>query len=232
MKQKTQSITLIKKLYFLLFLICFVSVVLFIYRIITSLEINTPNKNPWKTLDKFTWESNMLISLYTFFYVFKPKYSFMKNDSFFLSVLTYITFTFIGYNVILNTSSLGYAFLKNYNLFESIWVHAICPSLFIALGIFKIFRENNLKILSLDLKNSLFLMMIYVVVYCLYLIIIPYIYNTHDETTYSVYGKFTNTKDYPQLAYPIIIGVCFVFFPSVYIGYFQLQKYVISKNKF
>lgn len=174
----------------------------------------------------------MLIAIYTILYIFKPKYNFIKNDSFFLATMTYITFTFVGYNIILNTSpSEGYASLKDaYKLFQSIWTHIICPFLFIVLGIIKICTENTLKTFSLNYWKSLCLTMIYVLIYCTYVIIIPYIYNTgNPNSTYSVYGNFTNTKDNPYLAYPIIFAICFIFFPGVFTGYFQLQKFAISK---
>ncbi|WP_052663116.1 DUF1600 domain-containing protein [Mycoplasmoides pirum] len=201
---------------------------LFIYQIITGLIQNTPADNPWIVIDKFTWQSNILLLIFSFFYVFLPKHQFLKTDSFLICVLTYIFFTFFGYNFILTFLNNGYSG-NPLDIFISVWTHLICPVLFIICGILKFVFEPQ-KIRLRRFIRILSFGMIYPTIYLIYLSTIPFVFNNGNET-YSIYGIATNTKDNPSIAWPIIFGMYFLFFPGTLFGFYSIAKIIAKKMK-
>ncbi|QMT98401.1 DUF1600 domain-containing protein [Mycoplasma tullyi] len=197
------------------------------------------------SLDKFTNQTNILIFFFSLFYVFFPKHSFLKNDKFLIACITYIFITFFVYNLVsisnaiavivapksilaFSYSKIGYgskatAFL----LFIDLFKHLINPIVFIVCGFFKFVYDPNLKLKKLS--SYLLPIMIYPAIYCVYVIMAPFVYNRPNGMTYSVYNVATNTKDYPQFAYPAIMFLLFVLVPvTTYLTWFGARK--ISKK--
>ncbi|WP_027121824.1 DUF1600 domain-containing protein [[Mycoplasma] imitans] len=193
------------------------------------------------TFDKFTNQTNILIFFFSLFYVFFSKHSFMKNDKFLIASITYIFITFFVYNLVSLSSKIatfvapdsllaashtkvGYGSKPTiFLLFVDLYKHLINPIIFIVCGFYKFIYDPNLKLKKFT--SYLIPIMIYPAIYCIYVMAIPFIYNRLDGTTYSVYNIATNTKDYPQVAFPMIFFLMFVLIPlTTYLTWFGAKK--------
>lgn len=197
----------------------------------------------WKGLDKFTGQSNILIWLFMLFWIFFPNHSFLKKNYWLISTTVYITFTLIGYNLLLIPLQGGYGFKfengqvvslnwKPFTIFDDLWKHLFCPLIFISFAICLMYTKKN------ECPNSfidvLWKGMIYPTIYCIYAVTIPFVlYDvdpaTGEQVTYSVYGVATNVKDDP-IAWAYVCGMYFIFFPGAYATYYFVWKKVLSKK--
>ncbi|QZX48996.1 DUF1600 domain-containing protein [Mycoplasma sp. E35C] len=200
-----------QKLFFYVFWINLLGFVLVVDGIINSL---LKNGEAYLNIDKFTNQSNVLLLIFSTFYVFMPKHSFIKNDKFLIATTTYILFTFVGYNFILNFMGDGYATKTNFHLFKDIYVHFFNPVLFIISAFVKFVLDPNPNIKKFH--SFLIPGMIYPIIYAIYLASIPFVYHNQDGMPYSVYGSATNTKTNPKIAWPIIILMLSIYFPLTY----------------
>ncbi|MDC4182357.1 DUF1600 domain-containing protein [Mycoplasma bradburyae] len=217
-----------QKMFFFVFLLNIVGLGFVIYSFIDSLMHNNIGpaekrafRNGFTEVDKFTNQSNLLLLVFAFVYVFYPKNSLLKNEKFLIACMTYILFTFVGYNLILNLTAKdkGYAALLNENRIAafaaSITLHFINPVVFIVCGFLRFVFDPVEKIKSF--KAFVIPGMIYPIIYLIYVITIPYVYNSHaNGEYYSVYGGPTNVIKNPKLAWPICIGMIFVYFPITF----------------
>lgn len=227
-----KKFSLIRWIFFVAFFFFLISFGLLINKIVTSLQINAYFDTPWTVIDKFTWQSNMLLLIFTFFFVFLPKHQFLRTDTFLISTLSYIFFTFVGYNLILTFVNGGYP-TNPYECFVSIWTHLICPLIFIACGITKFIVYSKYTKLR-SFWKTLFFGMLYPTIYVIYLSTVPFIFNTNSNEAYTLYGKVTDTKNNPQLSWPVIAAMYFAFFPGTFAGFYFLAKKLktrISKRR-
>ncbi|MDE6894113.1 MAG: DUF1600 domain-containing protein [Malacoplasma sp.] len=216
---------------FAFFLMYSVTVVFFILDISVELSTNG-GYGGWKTIDKFTDQSNILLWLYMLFYLFFRNHSFLKNNQWLISNLVYIFFTFIGYNVILVGLG-GYGYRGNFfEIFENAWYHIICPISFFVFGFcfFYFYQNQYPKVFWISLLKQ----MIYPTIYVIYLISIPFVLDYEDSNGninhYSVYGDFTNVRDHLTIALPVILGMWLIFFPAAH-AIFYFSWFGISKIK-
>lgn len=215
---------------FAFFIMYSITVVFFILDICLKLKYEG-GYGGWTTIDKFTVQSNILLWVYMLFYLFFRKHSFLKNNQWLLSNLVYIFFTFIGYNVIL-VGFAGYGYVGNFfEIFENAWYHIICPLTFFIFGFcfFYFYKNQQPKSFWFSLLKQI----IYPSIYVLYLITIPFLLVTPNNTNYSVYGDFTNVRDHLPIALPVILGMWLIFFPVshaiFYYSWILINK--IDKNK-
>lgn len=202
----------------------------------------------WTALDKFTYQSNILCLIYATFYVWFPTHQFLRRGKFLIATTVYIFFTFVGYNFILTGMNGGYFdTLKSsvhtdfpFTLFE----HLFAPLLFIGCALAQMYLK---PIQTSTYWRSLLPGMIYPTIYVIYAATIPFVqkepyafYNISDWDSakevatavhagktgvYSVYGLATDTVNYPEIAWPIILVVWLVFFPASYaIFYYSCQS--------
>lgn len=206
------------------FIVCFC----FIIRdFVAAIQDNTPTNNGWTSVDRFTYQSNILLLIYSVFAVFWPNHQFLRADKFLISNMVYIFFTFVGYNVILAPLGNGYTG-DGYAIGSSVWEHVICPVLFIFIGFIKMVWNPNAKLKSY--WSTMLTGMIYPTVYLIYIASIPFVLNTYGGKTYSVYGSATDTLNNPSFAWPIIICMYLIFFPGsyaiFYYSYWGIQKHL------
>ncbi|MDC4183085.1 DUF1600 domain-containing protein [Mycoplasma bradburyae] len=213
-----------QKIFFFVFLLNLITFGFIVQRIIDSLQTNEISKNMmmvenfkngYTVIDKFTNQSNTLLLIFSFFYVFFPKHSFLKNDKFLIACIVYILFTFVGYNLILNALHDGYEGIKiPINFARGIFVHLINPIVFVVCGFVKFVYapSNGIK----KFWSYLIPGMIYPLIYGIYIATIPHVYNTKDNNTYSVYGSATDVINNPKIAWTVIISMLFVYFPTTY----------------
>lgn len=198
-----------------------------------ALQVNTPTNNGWTSVDRFTYQSNILLLIYSVFIVFWPNHQFLRADKFLISNMVYIFFTFVGYNLILAPLGNGYNG-DSYAIGSSVWEHVICPVLFIFIGFIKMVWNPNAKLKSY--WSTMLTGMIYPTVYVIYIASIPFVLNTYGGKTYSVYGSATDTLNNPSFAWPIIVCMYLIFFPGsyaiFYYSYWGIQKHLgTQKNK-
>lgn len=195
-----------------------------------------PEKIWFGVIDKFTYQSNWILLIYSIFYFLFPKHQILKSEKFFISALVYIFFTFIGFNVILVglSNNSGYTGLP-VDIALNAWTHVIAPIYFFIFGFIKMYQTNfkkEYKYLSFFLKG-----MIYPTIYGIYICTIPFVLTNWQEPnsslppgSYSVYGDATNTAENP-LSWAYICGMYFVFFPLSYALFFYSWK-LITKQKY
>lgn len=224
------------------FIICFCFI---IKDFVAALQANTKTNNGWTSVDRFTYQSNILLLIYSVFIVFWPNHQFLRADKFLISNMVYIFFTFVGYNLILAPLGSGYKYTGNsydisYGIGSSVWEHVICPVLFIIIGFIKMVWNPNAKLKSY--WSTMLTGMIYPTVYVIYIASIPFVLNTDgvfnpdgQKVTYSVYGSATDTLNNPTFAWPIIVCMYLIFFPGsyaiFYYSYWGIQKHLGFKNK-
>lgn len=198
--------------------------------------VDFANNGSWKIffgiVDRFTWQSNFLLLLYTLFIIIKPNHSIFNNNRLLIMIMVYIFFTFVGYNVVL----IGISGDRGYTgdalaIVKNLWVHAICPIYFIFYGF--VFMFQNHSEYPEGFWKTLGYGMIYPSIYALYLITIPFIFNEYIEnweyfgnikqSAYSVYGSATNTRDNP-VAYAYIFIMLLLFVPGSFALFFYSWK--------
>lgn len=237
----------IRWIFFSGFIIFFIGFCMIIYQTIDWLKLNEikymsikdDQKYPiyqtgWTILDKFTTQSNLILLVFSFFFVFFPKHQFLNKDKWLIATITYIFVTFCGYNFLLFPMS-NFSYGKDaFAIISNIWWHIIDPLVFIVIG----FLKFKFKPLQHSMKKFyLYLLpgMIYPTIYIIYLTTIPFVYQIIDENnnpiTYTVYGIVTNTKDHPEIAWPIIAVVYFIFFPGVFAIFYYSEKSIQKKIK-
>ena len=186
-------------------------------------------------IDRFTYQSNWLLFIYALFYVFNPKCFIFKNNYLLICVMTYITFTFVGYNIVLVgiAKSHSYADDVGVDIFNNVWLHLVSPLYFIVFGMIKMFMLPNQQPKSI--YKTIGFGMIYPLVYVTYLIIIPFAFTDYrtnginygniDNNPYSVYDFATNTYSNPT-SWAYILSMLLIFFPSVFTGYYFLWRFI------
>ncbi len=206
--------------------------------------INGPNADAstiwFGIIDRFTNQSNWLLFIYCFLYVFFSKNSLLKGNGLLISVMVYIFFTFIGYNVVLvglSGGAYGYGGSNLGDTVSNVWLHLLCPIYFLVFGYFEMYYNPNKE--PKKFWKLLLLGMIYPTIYMIYVITIPYTYGSYTETidgvivpeTYTVYGNATNVKDYPT-AWAYVMVMYLIFFPGSFaIFYFSWKGLNKINNK-
>ena len=165
---------------------------------------------------KFTIQSNLLLLIFTTSFYAKMDSKIFKNNTLLIWIMTYITITFLGYNVVLlpaefKTSSNP---LTPYEWFETILQHMLYPFLFVIYGFYIIcnrFYEKNSR-----QSKTIMLGMIYPLIYLGFSLICPWV------IAYSTYGSFTSTNPLvsngspSSLLYIIGFALLFVIIMSLY----------------
>lgn len=226
------------------FLLYTVATVFTIVSIVEDLLAGQPWAVFFGTLDRFTNESNLLLWLFMIFWLFFRKHSFMKENKALIACMTYIFFTFFGYNVILIAMGGGrYGYNLNngaYGLVTNIWWHLLCPLYFIAFGLCVMYDEPNKE--PKKFVRSLLSAMIYPTIYVIYVATIPFVYtapttdygtyynwfNNNYPNGYTVYSSATNTA-YTNTAWAYILIIWLVFFPGSYSGFYFAWKKGFNK---
>lgn len=215
------------------FLIFSVSTAFVIENIIEGLQGKNSTLLAWDTIDRFTDQSNVLLWAYMLFFIFFKKHVFLKNNQWLLANMTYIFFTFFGYNVILvgiAGNAYGTSFLS---IFQSAWYHVLSPLLFLVFGYCYFYCNPNQQ--PKVWWKAMLKAMIYPTIYVLYVSTVPFVLNPalNLGKTYTVYGDFTNLKEHLGKALPVILGMWLVFFPGsyaiFYYSWFGMNK--INRNK-
>lgn len=174
--------------------------------------------------DRFTNQSNWLLFVFIFFYLFFPNHSFLKSNGTLISIMVYIFFTFIGYNAILIPIA-GYGYVgSGMPLAGNIWLHILCPIYFLFFGFVHMFFNKNKQPKSF-FKTMLF-GMIYPTIYMIYIVTIPFVYTSYEQglKTYSVYGSATNLKDNTMIAAICISAMYLIFFPLSFAMFYYVWK--------
>lgn len=186
----------------------------------------------WSDIDRFTYQSNVLIWAYMLFFIFMKKHVFLKQNKWLLSNMVYIFFTFVGYNFILVPFGNGSYNLSNvYDLVTNIWYHILCPVTYIIFG-YLYFFFNKFQFPKSYWK-TLPKFFIYPTIYVVYISTISFVINPeyNGGKTYTVYGDFTNLKDHLKASLPVILGMWLLFFPISYAIFYYSWK-GISKYSF
>ena len=203
--------------------------------------------------DRFTYQSNWLLFIYTMFYLIKPNHQFFKGNKFLIATMVYIFFTFIGYNVVLVGISGDRAYVGDAAAVSSnAWLHIIAPLYFIAFGFAKMYCKPNQE--PDKFYTTLLLGMIYPTIYAIYLSTIPYTFTDfrlHPENytdyyagkgydladfadqgglAYSIYGKATNTYNY-NTSWAYILVMYAAFFPGSFALFYYSWKGINKLNK-
>lgn len=196
-------------------------------------------------IDRFTYQSNWLLFVYTLMYIIKPNHQFFKGNKFLIATMVYIFFTFIGYNVVLVGISKDRGYIGNpVDIASNVWLHAVAPLYFIFFGYLKMYCKPNQqpeKFLPLLLKG-----MIYPTIYAIYLATIPWTFTDFrlhpenypyspahvpgDDIAYSIYGKATNTYNYPT-SWAYICVMYFFFFPGSFALFYYSWKWLNKINR-
>lgn len=182
--------------------------------------------------DRFTWQSNLLLTFYMFLYLWKPDHQFFKNNTFLISTMVYVFFTFIGYNVVLVGISGDRAYVGSpIEVTTNVWVHILAPLWFIIYGY--TFMLSNANKEPASFWRILLKGMIYPTIYAIYLITIPYtfkdyrlnpdVYGNTEGLAYSVYGGATNTFE-NNTSYAYILVMLLVFFPGSFAAFYYSWK--------
>lgn len=184
-------------------------------------------------IDRFTILSNCLATVYIMIYAFFKDHPFIKGQNFLISTMTYVTFTFFGYNVILlliSSGTRGYIG-QWHEIFSNLILHIVNPLLFILFGFIQIAIKKPISFNRF--WPSLLKAMIFPTLYIIYVICAPYIYLNYTNkygqiVTYSIYGSATNVKD-NSLAWVYILSSLFFVFPFIFTCYFFILR-IISKK--
>lgn len=216
----------------------------FIFSMVQIFLYLSGNNEAWKVffgvIDRFTYQSNWLLLVYVLLYVFKPNHNFFKDNKFLVCTMAYITFTFIGYNVLLVgifKSASGYNGTE-LEIAINAWTHAVSPIYFLILGFVTMYYKQNQEpknILKTVLKG-----MIYPSIYVSYLASIPFTFvdyrinpsNYTDKVNtgaYSVYGSPTDTYSNPMSWLWIVL--MYIFIGLVIVAYCYCWKGINKINK-
>ncbi|QMT98400.1 DUF1600 domain-containing protein [Mycoplasma tullyi] len=229
------ELTTAQKIFFFVFWLNLATAIFIVEGVVAELLSNSDTMkgftDAFRTFDKFTNQSNFILVVFSFFYVFLPKHSFLKRDKFLVASIVYILFTFFGYNVILQFGSLGYKHITNpIRLARGLTVHLFNPVAFIIAG-FLAFVYSPARNIG-KFHTYLIPGIIYPIIYVIYVITVPYVYKTVDRTVYSVYGGVTNVINNPKIAWAAIIGLLCGYFPlsyfAVWIAYVRISKKYID----
>ncbi|QEX47480.1 DUF1600 domain-containing protein [Mycoplasmoides gallisepticum] len=232
------ELTKAQKIFFFVFWLNLATVIFIVQEVVAELLSNVNSVNnlnnfvdAYKTFDKFTNQSNFILLVFSFFYVFLPRHSFLKKDKFLVASIVYILFTFFGYNIILQFGRLGYRFITNSTkLARGLMIHLFNPVTFIIAG-FLAFVYSPARTIG-KFHTYLIPGIIYPIIYGIYVISVPYLYKTVDGSVYSVYGGVTNVIENPKIAWVAIIALLFGYFPLsyfiVWISYVKISKKYID----
>ncbi|WP_027123680.1 DUF1600 domain-containing protein [Mycoplasmoides pirum] len=158
--------------------------------------------------DTFTYQSNLLISLYIWLSFWKTDLKMFKTHTLLMTLMVYIFVTFTFFNSydlmrsvgkipqkedIINSNPNNLIDIDNLFVACSTWNHIINPIFFILYGSFSLAKEN--KPFMDNVYKYITVGMIYPLIYTLYLILIPWSgYLDNGANSYSVYGVFSQTK--------------------------------------
>lgn len=202
----------------------------------------TTEGDGWKIFfgifDRFTYQSNWLLFIYIVFYIFKPNHQFFKGNRLLICTMVYIFFTFIGYNVVLVGISKDRGYIGNAtDIASNVWLHIFAPLYFIFFGFTKMWCKPNQE--PKTFTRTLLLGMIYPMIYATYLMTIPYTFTDYRANpelygntavdanglplAYSIYGKATNTVNYPT-SWAYIFVMLLGFFPGSFALFYYSWK--------
>lgn len=214
--------------------IFFISYGFTINSFITQLQQPNGGVSIWfGIVDRFTNQSNWLLFVFTFFYVFYNKHQLLKGNGFLVSTMVYIFFTFIGYNVVL-VGLAGYGYTgTSLDIASNVWLHVLCPIYFIALGILHMVYNPNQE--PKKFWKTFLLGMIYPTIYMIYIVTIPFVYTSNvdalgNHITYSVYGSATNVKD-SATSWAYILVMYLGFFPGSFWMFYGIWKLINKYSK-
>lgn len=204
----------------------------------------------WTVVDKFTNLSNWLVFAYCSIYTFFPNKRYFKEDFFLIATITYIGFTFFGYNIILvGIGRYDGAYRGEFfDIFSDVWKHIVTPICFLIFGFYSMY-ERPWCIPKRKVK-LLVVCMIVPTIYLIYLSTAPFwiqepirqfnketglkeiliIDNKIQYKTYSVYSWPTNTKDYP-ITWLFIAVTYFVLLPAFILGSYSVW-YIMWKHTY
>lgn len=227
----------------------FIFTITMCFTVVQFIEFVSGNLTAWRIFfgifDRFTYQSNWLLFLYTLLYVIKPNHQFFKNNKFLISTMVYIFFTFIGYNVVLVGISHDRGYIGESSAIASnVWLHIIAPLYFIFFGLITMYCKPNQEPNSF--WSTLGTGMIYPTIYAIYLITIPFTFtdfrnnpdsypypnghNLYDDQAYTIYGNATNTYNNP-LSWAYISVMYFGFFPLSFALFYYSWKWLNKLNK-
>lgn len=187
------------------------------------------------SLQYFTQQSNILVCIFLICYWIDPQMWIFRRNRLLITLTTYISVTFIGYNFLILPGSLivGVDILVGKGtLISTIFMHVINPICMISLySLICYHREApiNISRLKTILKGGL----IYPCLYILYAAILPFVTNE------SVYGPFTNLNpnfiwndEWPGTPWAgaIMAGMIFVFAGLMWIYWIILKKKINIKK--
>lgn len=195
----------------------------------------------WTVVDKFTNLSNWLVFAYCTIYTFFPNKKYFREDIFLIATITYIGFTFFGYNIILVAIGRYDEAYRGtfFDIFSDVWKHIVTPISFLAFGFYSM-HERPWCIPKKKTK-VLFVCMIVPTIYLIYLSTAPFwiqepvrVYDSAtghkvisivdgkiQYETYSVYSWPTNTKDYP-ISWLFIAITYFILLPVFILGSYSV----------
>ncbi|MDQ0514133.1 hypothetical protein J2Z62_000571 [Mycoplasmoides fastidiosum] len=165
----------------------------------------------WTNLGTFTTQSNLLITFFFSWYFFKPASKIFKNYYVIVTILSYISVTFIGYNFFIGLRSNYATWTSIGNNMEridssvSIWNHVIAPILAVAYWLADAKHFVKIQAQSV-LKNQLFgfgKLVIYGLIYPLVFLIYSLLVSLVG--VYVVYNGFTNLN--PNLGYDSVARI-------------------------
>lgn len=204
----------------------------------------------WTVVDKFTNLSNWVVFAYCLIYTFFPNKKYFREDIFLIATITYIGFTFFGYNIILVWIGKYEEAYRGtfFQIFSDVWKHIVTPISFIIFAFYSMYERPW----CIPKKKSkvLIICMIVPTIYLFYLSSAPFwiqepvrvfdsitgskvisiIDGKIQYKTYSVYGWPTNTKDYP-ISWLFIAITYFVLLPGFILGSYSVW-YIMWKHTY
>ncbi len=162
--------------------------------------------------DTFTFQSNLMVSLFVWISFFAPDLKIFRTHDTMLALMVYIFVTFLFFNsydllrrvgeirhtgIIIDDNPHKIKSVQHLYWTCSLWNHVLNPATFVAMGAAAISKENK----PCDRNGYRFvsLGLVFPLIYLVYLILIPWSGYLDDGTnSYSVYGLATQTKYNPH----------------------------------
>ncbi|QMT98402.1 DUF1600 domain-containing protein [Mycoplasma tullyi] len=215
-----QTLTKSQRLFLTVFLFNIIGLGFVIYNFYSSIDINyfgSPFINGFTAIGNFTNQSSVLLFFFSFFFVFYPNNSVLKNERFLVFCMVYTLFTFFTGGIfkdLVDQANNRASFSQSY-LASGIYLQIINPIVFIFAGYLRFIFNPIEKIQN----YSKFILpgMIYPIIYLIYVLTIPLIYKTPDHTIYSVYGNYTNVVTNRNMAITVGMLMTFLYFPASFI---------------
>lgn len=215
-----QTLTKSQRMFLVALLFNAISLGFVIYNFFSSLATNafgSPFINGFTAISSFTNQTSVLLFIFSFVFVFYPYNSLLENERFLILCMTYTLFTFITGGIFQNLvdQTANRTNFTTTTLVSGIFLQIINPIVFIFCGYLR-FIFNPVK----EIKSySRFILpgMIYPIIYLIYVLTIPLVYKSPDNTVYSVYGNYTNVVTDRAMAITTGVLMTFVYFPASFV---------------